>query len=386
MIDYSIHIVDSLSTASGGPARSISSLVYGALDRRIRVFVLEASFFPSKHHISLPKGCIHIRGFGNCLLTYASLRMNRQYRNQTSVSHIHGIWDVSITIFHFLLLIIGPRPVLLHTRGMLEPWSLKNRFYKKLIFRIFLTFPLLRRSDYIVVSTPEEKSSVENALGDIRGTLLVSPNALLPLDSNPCNDSVSQEYFRAHAPSADIIFCFVSRIHPKKGLHLLLAAWKILIQNQKQCHLFIAGPVALQDHYYYSELCDLYDIPGSDTITYLGELPIAQKDKLLDFSDFLVLPSFSENFANIIPEAMRMGCIPIISEDLPWSSAMESSICLSFKRSSRDIYLSLLQAIELHNHAQSFSNAQLAAKMFSSRYSPCSVVANLYGMIPNAKT
>ena len=47
---------------------------------------------------------------------------------------------------------------------------------------------------------------------------------------------------RIHSSWANESFCSLRRLHPKKGLHLLIQAWARLSTKVNDVHLVIAGP------------------------------------------------------------------------------------------------------------------------------------------------
>jgi glycosyltransferase involved in cell wall biosynthesis len=99
----------------------------------------------------------------------------------------------------------------------------------------------------------------------------------------------------AHAPapipareSATVLF--LGRINWKKGLDRLVAAMASV-----DARLVIAGR---DDEGYAATL------PRSDRVTFAGEVAGEEKERLLASATMLVLPSLSENFGNVVLEAL----------------------------------------------------------------------------------
>ncbi len=103
---------------------------------------------------------------------------------------------------------------------------------------------------------------------------------------------------------------FLSRIHWKKGLDRLTGA---LARLTEDVHLAVAGP----DEGYGGELRSLIRQHGLESrVHVLGAVRGADKAALLEHAAALVLPSYSENFGNVVLEAMAAGCPPIVTPEV----------------------------------------------------------------------
>ena len=95
----------------------------------------------------------------------------------------------------------------------------------------------------------------------------------------------------AHAPVREpATVLFLGRINWKKGLDRLVTA-----MSSVDARLVIAGR---DDEGYAATL------PRSDRVTFAGEVAGAEKERLLASATMLVLPSLSENFGNVVLEAL----------------------------------------------------------------------------------
>ncbi len=138
---------------------------------------------------------------------------------------------------------------------------------------------------------------------------------------------------------------FVGRISPDKGLHVLLEAFRRVVQEYPDVQLDIAGPQAAPPLAYVFKLTDdpkvsaLVSFCGRDYMTCLKEQVASQGMERVSFSgavphsaladryaaaDVYVQPSFTETFGVPIAEAMaagvpaigtRVGGIPEVIED-----------------------------------------------------------------------
>lgn len=84
---------------------------------------------------------------------------------------------------------------------------------------------------------------------------------------------------------------FLGRINWKKGLDRLIEA----INRVPDARLVVAGS---------DDENTIATLPRSDRVTYVGEVGGERKEQLLRSAAMLVLPSLSENFGNVVLEAM----------------------------------------------------------------------------------
>lgn len=110
----------------------------------------------------------------------------------------------------------------------------------------------------------------------------------------------------AHVPRPYALF--LSRISWKKGLDRLISAW----QSVPDLELVIAGN---DDEGYQPRLEALARSLGvGDRVHFVGPASDQHKWALFEHAELFVLPSYSENFGNVVAEAMSMGCPVIVSD------------------------------------------------------------------------
>lgn len=104
------------------------------------------------------------------------------------------------------------------------------------------------------------------------------------------------------------IILFLSRLHPKKRLELLLEALANL-NKQYDFHLIIAGSGTEDYVQYISNLCSHLKL--NFCTTFANFVEGQHKILLLQGSDIFALPSYGENFGIAVAEAMAYG-LPVI--------------------------------------------------------------------------
>jgi glycosyltransferase involved in cell wall biosynthesis len=112
---------------------------------------------------------------------------------------------------------------------------------------------------------------------------------------------------------------FLGRVHWKKGLDRLLGALALVPDTR----LVIAGP---DESGYRDELTGIADSLGvGGRVVYTGAAGEADKAALLAHAGVLVLPSYSENFGNVVLEAMAAGCPVIVTPEVGIAPIVEGT-------------------------------------------------------------
>jgi len=121
----------------------------------------------------------------------------------------------------------------------------------------------------------------------------------------------------SHLPERYVLF--LSRINWKKGLDRLIEAW----QSVPDVPLVIAGN---DDEGYQPKLLQLARALGvADRVIFLGPVSDAHKWALYERAQLFVLPSYSENFGNVVAEAMAMGCPVVVTNEVGIAPLVEAA-------------------------------------------------------------
>ena len=116
---------------------------------------------------------------------------------------------------------------------------------------------------------------------------------------------------------------FLSRLHPKKGLDLLIPAFRAVVSTHRDAHLVLVGPG--DGDYIASIRCLVHREGLADHTTITGPLFDQAKWEALAAASMLVLPSYQENFALVVAEAMRLGLPIVLSRRVNiWSDVVEA--------------------------------------------------------------
>jgi glycosyltransferase involved in cell wall biosynthesis len=211
--------------------------------------------------------------------------------------HIHGIWETHCSVTAKMARTCK-RPYMISAHGMLDQWALRHKRIKKATYAALVETGNLRRAACLRALTRDE-------VDDYRRVGLTTPIALVPGGVTVPSVVTSESFFIAHPElKGKRIVLFLGRLHPKKGLHLLLQAWANTKRSDTD-HLVIAGPDP------ENLLASLQRIVESNnlgrSVTFAGMLNGEKKWGALAACSLFVLPSFSEGFSVAVLEALGVG-------------------------------------------------------------------------------
>jgi glycosyltransferase involved in cell wall biosynthesis len=153
-------------------------------------------------------------------------------------------------------------------------------------------------------------------VGSIRAAGFRNPVCLIPNGIDPPTTHADRS---EHGPRRCV---FLSRIHPKKGLPLLLEAWARL--KPVRWTLEIAGHS--EDHAHEAALRRMIEERRLAGVRLVGERSGADKWAFLGEAHLFILPSYSENFGIVVAEAMAAGLPVIATTGTPWRVLADSNL------------------------------------------------------------
>jgi glycosyltransferase involved in cell wall biosynthesis len=213
------------------------------------------------------------------------------------IIHVHAWWNL-VSVFSAFIALARKVPVIISPRGTLSDYSFqnKNSIIKRLIHNL-LGKNLLRRSCLHATSTAEEKALLS----------IVKPVGIFNI-ANFVKIAQASPKIKTARPVLKLLF--LSRIEEKKGLDILLHALPGL---NIPYHLTIAGD---GEENYISFLKNIaHGNHSGNKISWIG---FQNENKFEVFSDhdLLVLPSYNENFGNVVIESLSAGTPVLISEQV----------------------------------------------------------------------
>jgi len=226
-------------------------------------------------------------------------------KNKPNVIHIHGCWKINI-LFYFIVCKFMGIKIIISPHGMLDPHSMKQKKYLKLIFWHLFQKKIFLFSDQIIVNSDLEKRNICK--------IVKHSNISVISHGIELNSSTYQKPKSNNTP---LKYIFFSKIHPSKNLHSLINIWTY---NSffRNLELSIYGEIA--DLNYYKSIKKKF--LGHKNIKYHGPI-YKNKINILSKYDVFIFPSESENFGIVVLEALASGLYLILNKKLPWHHIQE---------------------------------------------------------------
>lgn len=202
-------------------------------------------------------------------------------------------------------------PYLLTPHGMLEPWALGYKAWKKRAYYLGVERPLVLRGAAAIQALNSNEAVNIEAL-HLGPAIVTLPNGINQQDAQDIAPT-DREVFLRQFPVArgKMLLLFMHRIDPKKGLDLLARAFATVHTQFPQTHLVIAGPDSVNFSETVRGFFEQAGCGGSDAVTFTGMLEGTLKRGALAAAAIFVAPSYSEGFSMSVLEAMaaRLPCV-----------------------------------------------------------------------------
>ena len=220
--------------------------------------------------------------------------------------HNHSLWMMP-NVYPGMIAKKTGTPMMTSPRGTLSPWAMQSGSVVKKLF-----WPLLQRRSIQQTTCFHATSIAEYE--DIRRLGFQQPIAVIPngIDIPELPSKVLRD---------DRVLLFLGRIHPIKGLDILLPAWKVLQDQYPDWKLKIIGP----DHRgYLRTVKKLASNLGLERIEFCTPVYGEAKTKAFSDADLFVLPSYSENFGVSVAESLALGTPALVTKGAPWQGLVDN--------------------------------------------------------------
>lgn len=305
-----LHVITSMDPQTGGPAQVIrnSALYLEQLKLHNEVVCLdsEKETYPMNDIFTIYK-----LGRGKTAFQY-SPKLDRwllQHISQYDAVVVHGLWQYhNYAVYKAVKKLKAKKvkvpKVVIMPHGMLDPYFQKSKTRRLKALRNEIVWRLTERksinaADALFFTCEEElllarkvfkgyhpKQELDVGLG------IQSPPPFVP--------EMKNEFLQKCPDIGEFYWLFLSRIHEKKGVDILIDAYSTISNKYpKAPHLVIAGP---KDSEYAHQMID--KAKANEKIHFTGMLNGAGKWGAFYGCQAYILPSHQENFGIAIVEAL----------------------------------------------------------------------------------
>ena len=264
--------------------------------------------------------------------------------------HTHAIFSYPVLVAYWMCQ-LHKIPYLATPHGMLEPWALAYKIWKKKLYFNWLEKPALQKASAIQMLAAPEAERIKNL--DLKPPLVIVPNGIHREDFASLPDP---EIFYQQFPETKNkrLIIFLGRIDPKKGLDLLAPAFAQAYQKFPDTHLIIAGP----DNTGFLPTAQSYFIKAgcSHAVTLTGMLTGNIKYAALAAAKIYVAPSYSEGFSMSVLEGMAAGLPCVITTGCNFPEAGEAEAAIIVNIDVGSIAKAIIQLLKDDQKAKNLGN------------------------------
>lgn len=301
------HCIASMDKNSGGTTTAVLDI----LREQSKFTNLELYTLNSENQIDIPIDRLKLVSENPTFLDYSIGLQTKLSNSEADIFHGHAIWNLPI---HQMAAHARKKkkPYLISVHGMLEPWSLEQgKLKKKIALQLYQKTDL--ENAYCIHATANSEAQSIKDLG------FKNPIAIIPNGINTADYPLKKETDFSNTTKKIL---FLSRIHYKKGIELLIDAWSsILDTNRKGWEIEIVGS---GDKVYIDSLKKkIIDLNLQNQIKISDPKYGKDKTQAYHSADLFVLPTYSENFGMVVGEALSCGVPVITTKGTPWKDLEE---------------------------------------------------------------
>ncbi len=299
-----IHVVPSIIKEASGPSYSVTRLceAISAKGEDVALHVLEpVPEIPSKtYKIHAHQALPLVPRLG---VSFHMQKALAESAKTAQIMHNHSLWMMP-NIYPGKAVNNTKCRLIISPRGTLSGYALnRSKWLKKAVWA-FGQGDTLKKAMCI-------HATAEIEFHEIRQKGLGAPVAIIPNGIN-----VPEEQKQSRPANNPKRLLFLGRIHPKKGVDMLLKAWADVEKLYPEWELHIVGP---DNEGYLSQMQALSRELNVKKVVFPGPIYGNEKDRIYFSADLFVLPTHSENFGLTVAEALAHGVPAIVTKGAPWA-------------------------------------------------------------------
>ena len=297
------HIVSAIGNEASGPAYSVVRLHESLLDQGWDATLATLDSAP----IASPPSFLQTfpQGVGPRRLG-RSPAMRRWLASAAKTGtidliHNHSLWMMP-NVYPGWVSRRSHVPLVVSPRGTLSAWAFASGSKVKKVFWPLLQQPALRATACFHATANSEYEDIRRM--GFKQPIVVIPNGVdIPAPPGRNNNSETRTLL------------FLGRIHPIKGVDMLLKAWRAVSSRFPEWQLRIVGP---DNDGYLGRMQNLATKLKLARVEFSGPLYGEAKLKAYRDAELFVLPTHSENFGMTVAESLAAGTPAIVSKRGAW--------------------------------------------------------------------
>lgn len=317
-----LHVQETLARNYGGPSKVLPELAKAQAEAGLEVEILTTNadqphgVYHAPGRARLPDSAVWVNYCPSFprLLRFSTgvVGFLRRNARRFDLFHIHGLYRFPPSYAGYAARKAGI-PYIIRPHGSLDPYLFARssrslplkRTYERLIDR-----PNLEAADAIHYTTEDERDRA--AFLKLRPRAFVVPNGLdwAPYDALPARGALRARLGLDGCP----LVLFLGRLHHKKGMDILIAAFDALRRGMPAARLVIVGP---EPDGYGAQVRKWVAQRGlNDAVLFAGAMTGTDVLQAYVDADVFVLSSYTENFGMSVVEAMACGRPVVISDQV----------------------------------------------------------------------
>jgi glycosyltransferase involved in cell wall biosynthesis len=316
-----LHVIDTLAPSAGGTSEAVRLLTkYAPAGEQQDILCCDA---PEAEYLQAYRGKVYALGSGDRATGRMAARVAgrmagakklqtwlREHGHEYDAVVAHGLWNLVAHATRRGLRgsRLGARvPYAIFVHGMLDPYFKRTslaKHAKKWTYWLATEYWTLRAARRVLFTTQIEADLAQQSFWLHRWQAGVVPLGSVPLA--PATEADHDAFLECCPEVRGRRFLlFLGRIHPKKGVDLLVTAFAHKAAAEPVLDLVIAGPPSPDHAEWIAALKREAAAAGvSDRIHWPGMIVGAAKRGALDLCEAFVLTSHQENFGIAVVEAL----------------------------------------------------------------------------------
>jgi glycosyltransferase involved in cell wall biosynthesis len=274
-------------------------------------------------------------------------------------------------------------PYFVYPHGMLDSWFKRTyplKHLKKWLYWPWADYRVLRDARAVLFTSNQELISARESFWLYKAKEIVSGYGTSPPPINTASQ-LKLLFERFPQLQGKRIILFMGRIHPKKGVDILIEAFGQVANNENRLHLLIAGPDEVGLKTKLKQRADALGI--AEHVTWAGMLDGVLKWGAFSCAELFCLPSHQENFGVAVAEALACGLPVAISAPVNISpEVLEASAGLVFHDDTISVKNCLLQWLAIRDTDRTKMGLN-ARRLFIDQFDMASVCIKLISILEN---